>query len=107
MVKRTITYTVTFIIATTLLLTGCGQPKNGTDRTEIAPTESNRWLELLRVLPENEETLKATYLQDVVYILEKMPQGEYPVGHNPPLFGSGPGSYSDEETPDRRTKLYS
>ena len=82
-------------LATMVLLpAGCAQES---EETEIIPSESNRWLELLRVLPENEETLKAAYLQDTAYMLEKMPQGEYPVGHNLPMFGSSPGSYSDEE----------
>ena len=79
-----------------LIVTLMSQPSCGTE-TEITPSESNRWLELLNILPANENTLKATYLQDNSYMLEKMPQGEYPIGHNFPLFGSSPGSYSDEE----------
>ena len=74
--------------------TGC---KGDTEETEPVASESKRWPELLRVLPENEETLKAAYLQDNAYMLEKMPQGEYPIAHNLPLFGQSPGSYSDEE----------
>ena len=77
-----------------LLATGCAQKS---EETEITPSESNRWLELLRILPENEETLKAAYLQDTAYMLEKITQPEYAVGHNLPMFGSSPGSYSDEE----------
>lgn len=88
---------LTLLLATTVLLSsGCAK------EPEIIPSESNRWLELMRVLPENEVTLKAAYFQDGAYLAEKMQQypqaqAEYAIVHNPPLFGSGPGSYSDEE----------
>ncbi len=91
--KKLITVTaLALLLVTTLLL----QPSCSKE-TEITPSASNRWLELLRVLPANENTLKAAYLQDNAYMLEKMPQGEYPIGYNLPLFGSSPGAYSDEE----------
>ena len=80
-----------------VLLLSLGGVVSCAEETEIAPSESNRWLELLKVLPENEETLKVAYLQDTAYMLEKMPQGEYPIAHNLPMFGRSPGSYSDEE----------
>ena len=82
--------TLVLLLATSLILpTGCGKP------TEIIPSESNRWIELLSVLPANENTLKAAYLQDNAYMLEKMPQGEYPIGHSIPMVGYR--YYSDEE----------
>ncbi|MDD5703419.1 MAG: hypothetical protein PHU23_15400, partial [Dehalococcoidales bacterium] len=89
------TIALTLLLATTLLLpAGCTQE---TEETEITSSESNRWLELLSILPENEETLKAAYLQDTAYTREKITQPDYAVGINLPMFGSGPGSYSDEE----------
>ncbi len=64
--KKLITFTAALILATTLLLqTGCGS------NTAVTTPESNRWLELLRVMPENEDTLKAVYLQDNAYLEEK------------------------------------
>jgi hypothetical protein len=92
MKKLMSTIALILLLATTVLLpAGCAK------EPEIVPSESNRWLELLRVLPANENTLKAAYLQDNAYMLEKITQPEYAVGHNLPMFGSAPGSYSDEE----------
>ncbi len=81
-----------FVVSAIAPQTGCTREA---EETEVTPSESNRWLELLRVLPANEDTLKAAYLQDNVYMLEKMPQGEYPVGHSIPMVGHW--YYSDEE----------
>ena len=91
--KKLITITILALLVTVTLMSQYGCRKEA----EVPISESNRWLELLRVLPANDNTLKAAYLQDNAYMLEKMPQGEYPVGHNLPLFGSGPRSYSGEE----------
>lgn len=91
MKKSIILVPALLLMAILLLQPGCGS------EPEVAPSESNRWLELLRILPANENTLKAAYLSDFPYMLEKMPKPEYAVGNNLPLFGSGPGSYSDEE----------
>jgi hypothetical protein len=52
----------------------------------VAPSESNRWLELLKILPENEITLQASYLQDTAYMLEKIAASEYAVGTSLPMF---------------------
>jgi len=55
------------------------------------------------VLPSNEHTLKAAYLQDIVYLIEKTQQypqikAEYAINRSLPLFsGRGPGAYNDEE----------
>ncbi len=95
------TIALTSLLATTLLLpAGCTQE---TEETEITPSESNRWLELLKVLPENEVTLKAAYLQDEAYLNEKRQQypevtEEYPIIRDHPLLlGSSPSDYSDKE----------
>ena len=71
--------------------------------TEVPTSESNRWLELLNVLPENAVTLKAAFLQDNAYLEEKKQQypqitAEYTIIRNHPLLsGTGPGAYSDDE----------
>ncbi len=88
-------------LAVTLLVSLGGVVGCGTE-PEIAPSESNRWLELLRVLPANEDTLKAAYLQDSAYLEGKIQQYpqipvEYAINRNLSLFGSGPRNYSDEE----------
>ncbi len=76
---------------------GCGT------EPEIVPSKSNRWLELLGILPENEVTLKAAFLQDSAYLDEKKRQypqitAEYAIIRNHPLlFGTSPRAYSDEE----------
>ncbi len=84
-------------------LTGCG---GETDEVEPVASESNRWLELLRILPENEVTLKAAYLQTAEFadIIRKqfpeVPEGslmsaELVAHNNLPLFAKT--SYTDEE----------
>ncbi|MBA7558702.1 hypothetical protein ES708_00309 [subsurface metagenome] len=73
--------TMTLLMTAMLLL-----PASCSRETEVPTSESNRWLELLRVLPENENTIKAAYLSDWAYSAEKMPEAEYAVGHSIPLF---------------------
>ena len=51
-----------------LLQPGCGS------EPEIAPSKSDRWLQPLGILPENEITLKAAFLQDSAYLDEKKRQ---------------------------------
>ena len=85
---------VFLMVITLVSQAGCG---GDSVETEPVASESNRWLELLQVLPENEDTLKAAYLSDLEYMLEKIPVGEYAVGHRMPLFGSSPSGYNDEE----------
>lgn len=93
MKKLTGTIALILLLATTiLLLAGCAKE---TEETKITPSESNRWLELLRVLPSNENTIKATYLSDWTYTAEKMPDGKYAVGHSIPIVGYK--YYSEEE----------
>ena len=97
--KKVITITtLALLLATTLIWqSGCGK------ETEVSTSESNRWLELLSVLPENEITLKAAFLQDNACLEEKGQQypqisAEYAIIRNHPLLsGSSPGAYSDEE----------
>ncbi len=93
--------TLTSLLLTTISYqTGC----NGdTDKTESVTKESNRWLELLRILPENESTLTGAFLQDTAYFGEKKQQypqisNEFAIISNPPtLFGTNPRAYNDEE----------
>lgn len=97
--KKLITITALALLVTTTLVSqlGCGK------ETEVPTSESNRWLELLSILPENEVTLKAAFLQDNAYLEEKKQQypqitAEYVIIRNHPLlFGSSPRAYSDEE----------
>ena len=63
--------------------TGC---QGDAKETEPAASEPYRWLELLKVLPENQTTLKGAYLQDNAYLDEKKQQypqitKEYAVSH--------------------------
>ena len=100
--KRSITITVLILLMAIGLVsqTGCS---GETEETEPAASESNRWLELLSVLPENESTLKAAFLQDNAYLNEKKQQ--YPqfaedysvIRDHPIILGNSPGDYSDEE----------
>jgi len=96
--KRLTAITTLALLVTITLMSqsGCSKEK------EIPPPESNRWLQLLGVLPANENTLKAAYLLDLAYLREKTEQypqipTEYAITRNLPLFGSSPRSYSDEE----------
>jgi len=97
--KKVITITtLALLLATTLIWqSGCGK------ETEVPTSESNRWLELLSVLPENEVALKAAFLQDNAYLEEKKQQypqitAEYAIIRNHPLLsGDSPKAYSDEE----------
>ena len=89
--------TMSLVLVMVLSFTACAE------ETEVPTSESNRWLELLSALPENEITLKAAFLQDNAYLEEKRQQypqisAEYAIIRNHPLLsGSSPGSYSDEE----------
>ena len=69
--KKLITIALVLLLLVAIIVpqTGC---KGGTEEVEPAPSESNRWLELLSVLPANENTLKAGYLQDFAYLKEKV-----------------------------------
>jgi hypothetical protein len=89
------------LLTAMLSLFGACAPATESPVSEESPAaESNRWLELLSVLPANENTLKGAYLQDLALLEEKTDQFSslrYPVTINMPLFGSGPNDYSDEE----------
>ena len=69
--KKLITVIALVLLLVVMLIsqTGC----NGdTEGAEPVASESNRWLELLNVLPENEVTLKGAYLQDFSYLMDKV-----------------------------------
>ncbi len=82
------------MLAAIVLPAGCSKE----DGTRVP--ESNRWLELLSVLPANDNTLRSAYLQDLAYLEKKRDSTSslrYPLARNLPLFGSSPNAYSDEE----------
>jgi hypothetical protein len=100
--KKLVTIITLILLLVTAIVPQAGC-KGGTEETEPAPSESNCWLELLSVLPENEVTLKAAFLQDSAYLDEKKQQcpqvtAEYIIIRDHPLLlGSSPSDYSDEE----------
>jgi len=65
--RKLITITTVLLLLAVILIpqTGCD---GGTEETEPTASESNRWLELLSVLPENEDTLKSAYIQTKGYV---------------------------------------
>ncbi len=82
------------MLAAIVLPVGCSK-ENG-----ARLPESNRWLELLSVLPANDNTLRSAYLQDLAYLAEKtdlLGSSPYPLTRSTPLFGGSPRGYSDEE----------
>ncbi len=106
--KKLVTVTALILIFVTAIIPQAGC--NGeTEETEPAASESNRWLELLRVLPENEDTLKSAYIQTKEYVdilreqLQSSPDTpagaldyvELLVHSRLPLFGRTP--YTDQE----------
>lgn len=102
----TIVMLMSLLVTTILPQTGC---KEGTEQSESIESGSNRWLELLQILPENEATLKSVCIQTKEYadILRKQVQSaqdapagaldyvELVVHNNLPLFGTT--SYTDQE----------
>jgi hypothetical protein len=106
--KKLINAGIILMLSATLLLpvAGC----NGkTDETGPVTSESNRWLEYLRILPENETALAGTFIQTSDYrdLLERFyaEQSEGPVQpverlafNN--LYFLSKGSYTDEEWKD-------
>jgi len=62
---------ILFMVAAIVPRTSCNAE---TEETGQVASESNRWLELLKVLPKNETTLKGAYLQDSAYLKEKVKQ---------------------------------
>ena len=101
MKKLTIITTLALLFTIALTLQpGCSK------ETEEPTSESNRWLELLRVLPANENTLKAAHLHDFASSMEKMEKypeilTRYEIVYPKPFYQHGPESrrygYSDEE----------
>jgi len=100
MKKLTITTLVLLLIVTLTSQSGCSK------ETEEPTAESNRWLELLRALPANENTLKAAYLEDITSSMEKIEKyphilAGYEIMYPKPFYGHSPESrrydYSDEE----------
>jgi hypothetical protein len=103
--KKLVTNIALILLLVTAVVpqTGC---KGEVEEAEPTPSESNRWLELLRVLPENEDTLKSAYIQTGGYvdILRKQysEKTEEPfmavelIAHNNlPLFANA--AYTDQE----------
>jgi hypothetical protein len=84
------------IVGTITLQVGCDKHEETAGNTLSAP-ESNRWLKLLKVLPENENTIKSAYLSDLDNEAEITSDSSYNIGYNIPLFGTSPSKYSDEE----------
>ncbi len=93
----TITTLMSLLVTTVLLPAGCQQEP---EETEPVASESNRWLELLSALPENEVALKAAFLQDNAYLEEKkhleiaprltaMKSGKRPLGSLLPMLTRG------------------
>ncbi len=83
---------VLLIIATLILPASC---RGGT-----AELKSKRYLELLNLIPANENTLQRAYVQDGAYLEEKIEQypqvtDKYAIAHSHHL--SGFGQYYDEE----------
>ena len=62
------TILVLLLINILILPSGC---KEETMVPTYSTSQENRWLELLIILPANENTLKAAYLQDTAYFKEK------------------------------------
>jgi len=90
-----------FRIATVILLTSILVIRLGCNReADKRVLESNRWLEMLKVLPANQNTLMAVYMNDLAKLKEKIqqyPQLElkYAITFGHPLIGSR--GYDEEE----------
>ncbi|MDD5702839.1 MAG: hypothetical protein PHU23_12410 [Dehalococcoidales bacterium] len=109
--KKILVFLSILLILTLILSTGCNTnaPATETSTTAAQTTgttdiESNRWLDLLNVLPANETTYNAAFLRDDAYWAQMTTQ--YPQAVSPlypddsacliPLFGESRDSYSDE-----------
>ena len=60
-------------------------------------SETNRWLELLRVIPENEDTIKAAYLSDLTLEAAISIEIGYNISNHIPIWGTSPLKYNDKE----------
>jgi hypothetical protein len=86
---------IILMLSVTLLLpvAGC----NGeTEETGPATPENNRWLDMLKVLPENETTLKAAFFSGPPFTSAEIVNTEHFLGFKIPFFGNSPSDYSDE-----------
>jgi len=77
---------IILVTSALILLPGCEKAE------EDSTSESNRWLELLRIVPVNDNTKKAVYLNDTEYFIEMTEQYpriplEYAIGKAHPLTG--------------------
>jgi len=98
--RRLIGIKLLAVLAPTLVLASACAPAAEPPGAATPVQDSNRWLELLSVLPANENTQRAAYLQDLAYLEEKtdpLSSPRYPLVRNIPLFGDSPRSYNDEE----------
>jgi hypothetical protein len=87
--KKLISITMLTLLVAVTLISQPGCEKEAEDST----SEPNRWLELLNIVPANDNTLKAVYLNDREYLIEKTEQYpqiplEYAIGKVHPLTGA-------------------
>jgi hypothetical protein len=84
MKNRIVFISLSLMTVISLILTmGCAQPA-ATSSTKITPaSQTNRWLEMLRLIPEIKQPIAdnldikgAVYIQDYAYLAEK--QARYP-----------------------------
>lgn len=67
------------LAAALVLPAGCGEPQAATSSSPGASAtapQSNRWLDLLQVIPATDNTTRAAFLQDYAYLTDK--QEQYP-----------------------------
>lgn len=83
--KKLLTEGIIVLLSVALLLpiAGCD---GGNGKTEPVASESNRWLDMLKVLPENETTLKATYFSGPPFTSAEIVNAEHFLGVNIPFF---------------------
>ena len=84
-----------FVTVPIIACSSDSQPSPSQEST--VTSESNKWLELLRVIPENEDTIKAAYLSDSTLEAAISIDIGYNISNHIPIWGAGPTSYNDEE----------
>ena len=96
--KKALIARISLIILAILLLpiAGCNGDNGKTEETGPVTSENNRWLNMLKVLPENEATLKGTFFSDPPFTSAEIMITEHFLGVKIPFFGNSPSDYSDE-----------
>lgn len=84
------------MVALLIPVVGCGGDNGEIVEMEPATPENNRWLEYLRILPENETTLKAAFFSGPPFTSAEIMNTEHFLGVKIPFFGNSPSDYSDE-----------